>query len=174
MSFRDTRPLECHANLINEGKEVIQQMPELFALINEARVYLDLIMRRMMHFTASVTHFKVSYAQYDEAPVADISMPWINSKVPQVTQLLSTSIPPYYSEHKQLIKDMNRWMMAFNPLLSRCIESGGLQCISALTLCLAGTTAKISIQAAFIKVETEWDVFESDFRRNVSQATLLL
>ncbi|PNP37752.1 hypothetical protein TGAMA5MH_10353 [Trichoderma gamsii] len=174
MSFRDTRPPECHANLINEGKEVIQQMPERFASINEARVYLDLIMRRMMHFTASINHFKVSYAQYDEAPVADISMPWIDSKVPQAKQLLSTSIPPYYSEHRQLIKDMNRWMMAFNPLLSRCIESGGLQCISALTLCLAGTTAKISIQAAFIKVETEWDVFESDFRRNVSQATLLL
>lgn len=174
MSFRDPRPPECHASLKEEGKEVIQQMPEHFASINEARVYLDLIMRRMMHFTASINHFKVSYAQYEDAPVTHISEPWIDSRVHKAMQPLSTSAPPYFSEHEQLITEMSRWMMAFTTLLNRCIENGARQRVSALTLCLAATTAKISIQTAFIKRETEYDAFEPEFRRNVSQAALLL
>jgi hypothetical protein len=174
MSFRDTRPAERHASLKEEGKQVIQQMPGLFASINEARVYVDLIMRRMMHFTASINHFKVSYAQYEDAPVAHIPAPWIDSKVPQATQPLSAAARPYYSEHEQLSTEMSRWMMAFSPLLDRCVESGGQHRISALTLSLAATAAKISFQTAFIKTETEYDVFEPEFRRSVSQATLLL
>jgi hypothetical protein len=53
MSFQDRRPPERHVSLKQEGKKVIQYMPRLLASINQARVYLNLIMRRMMHFTAS-------------------------------------------------------------------------------------------------------------------------
>ncbi|KAH8682623.1 hypothetical protein BX600DRAFT_544961 [Xylariales sp. PMI_506] len=174
MSFRDTRPPECHATLKEEGKEVVQQMPKLFASINEARVYLDLIMRRMMHFTAHINHFKVSFAQYEDAPAAHIPEPWIDSKVPKEAKPLPKSDPPYYSEQEQLVAEMGRWMVAFTPLFSRCVENGGRQRVSALTLCLAATTAKISIQTAFIKAETEYDVFEPEFRRIVLQSVLLL
>lgn len=174
MSFRDTRPPECHLDLKEEGKEVIQHMPQLLTSINEARVYLDLVMRRLMHFTASLNHFKVSYAQYEESTVANPAVPWIDSKILLATQPLSTSTAPYYSEHESLIMEVSCWIKSFTPLLNRSIEASGLQCISALTLSLAATTAKISVQTAFIKAETEYDVFEPEFRRNVTQATILL
>jgi hypothetical protein len=172
MSFRDRRSAECHLSLGKEGKEVIQQMPHPLASINQAQVYLDLIMRRMMHFTASINHFKVSFAQHKETSVTRAPVPWIDFKLE--SEQLSPVMSPYYSQQQALNSEMASWLSAFTPLLNHSIEKGGRECISALTLSLAATTSCISLRAAFIKSETEYDVFEPEFNTIVSQAALLL
>lgn len=192
MSFRDDRPPECHLSLKEEGKEVIQQMPSLLASINQARVYLDLIMRRMMHFTASMNYFKVSLTQYDKVsptPLGGFQGPWMDSKVvPHTFRSPQHSISAtcseqqayfveqreYCQEQEALTSELDGWTAAFTPLLSRSIAAGGQECISALTLSVAATTSSISLRAAFVKTETEYDVFEPAFKTIVNQSALLL
>ena len=158
-------------------KEVIQQMPALLTSINQARVYLDLITRRMMHFTAAMNYFQASYAQYLHASATSVAGPWIDSKLyPNVTKILQhpPSNDPYFSGQQDLNSEMSSWFMAFTPLLNRSIEAGGQDCISALTLSIVATTVSISLRAAFIKAEEEYSLFESDFNSIVNQAELLL
>jgi hypothetical protein len=52
-SFLGNRTPESHYLLRLEGKQTIENMPKQFSSINEARIHLDLIMRRVMHFVAS-------------------------------------------------------------------------------------------------------------------------
>lgn len=175
MSFRDSRGAECHRSLKEEGKEVIKQMPTLLASINQARVYLDLIMRRMMHFTASINHMKVSYAQYKErlTQMTGQQDSWIDRKpgaqVPQLPDFSS-----YASEQQALSSELDAWFAAFQPLLNRSIARGRKDCVSALTLDIAARTSSISIRATFIKAETNYDVFESEFNTIVTHSALLL
>jgi hypothetical protein len=177
MSFRDNRPPECHFHLKDEGKEVIQQMPALLTSINQAQVYLDLIIRRMQHFTAWINHFKVSYAQFLHASASSVSGPWNDSKThPMVTEILQHPPPSdsYASELQSLILEMNSWFTAFTPLLNSSIAAGGQAFISALALSNAATTSSVSIRAAFIKTELEYGIFEPEFNILVTQTALLL
>lgn len=54
MSFFDGLTPESHHLLRMEGKETIEEMPGQFSSLDEARIYLDLIMRRVMHTAASL------------------------------------------------------------------------------------------------------------------------
>lgn len=65
MSFYDNRSPDAHRRLKTEGEEVIERMPEQFTSLNDARIYFELIRRRVMHFTASAP-FKV----YPESELA--------------------------------------------------------------------------------------------------------
>ncbi|KAE9367722.1 hypothetical protein N431DRAFT_548087 [Stipitochalara longipes BDJ] len=177
MSFRDTRPAECHIYLQEEGKEVVQQMPGLLTSINQARVYLDLITRRMMHFTAAMNHFKVSYAQYLHASSTSVAGPWIDSKLyPKVTEILQhpPSNESFHSGQQALNSEMSSWFEAFTPLLNRSIEAGGQDCISALALSITATTVSISLRAAFIQAEEDYSLFAFEFNSIVTQSALLL
>jgi hypothetical protein len=50
ISFVDKRPLEYHKQLRTDGSVHISNMPPAFRTVDEARIYLDLIMRRVEHF----------------------------------------------------------------------------------------------------------------------------
>ena len=69
---------------------------------------------------------------------------------------------------------MTGWDAASAPLLDRCISYGGTQRISALTLSLVATAATIAFQNVFIDLETEYDAFDPEFEKIVTQAALLL
>ena len=71
ISFRDSRPAETHFSLKEEGKEVIQNMPKLLTSLHEAQVYLDLIVRRMMHYTASLT-FSQAHSLPDQEKIPQL------------------------------------------------------------------------------------------------------
>lgn len=200
MSFLDSRPVEHHLVLKEEGEIAIYHMPKHLASINQARVYLDLIMRRIMHFTASTNHFKVSYAQYTKASsttsfgtshphtlqtvgarqqlieqLPSGTVPWIDVKVVSgYSQDHFSALQAQIREQEALESEMAKWFTGFTPLLKYSIAKGGHESISALTLSLAATTSSISIRAAFIKAEMEYDVFAAEFRNIVSQSDLLL
>lgn len=176
MSKRDNRPAECHFDLQDEGKEVIQQMPELLTSINQARVYLDLITRRMQHFTAVMNHFKASYAQYMHASSIRVVGPWTESKLyPSVTDRLQHphSNESYLAGQQSLNAEMSSWFEAFTPLLNRSIEVGGQDYISALTMSITAMTVSIALRAAFIKTEEDYSLFEVEFNSIITQSALL-
>lgn len=174
MSFIDCRPVECHLDLKTAGKDVIRTMPESLLSIDQARVYLDLIMRRMMHFTASLNYFKVSYVQYSTSLHSSKAMPELDSKATTQVPIDQANMFHHRSERDALNSELIRWLRAFKPLLSKCIAKQDRDYISALTMFIAATISAVSISAAFIISETEYDNFENDFRFIVSHSSLLL
>jgi len=50
LTFIDVRTVEEHAEMIDEGQETIEKMPTQFSFLQEARIYLELTLRRAMHF----------------------------------------------------------------------------------------------------------------------------
>jgi hypothetical protein len=50
-SFDDTRPIEIHRQYRDGGREMLNKMPERFSTLYQARMYLDLVMRRAKHWS---------------------------------------------------------------------------------------------------------------------------
>lgn len=60
MSFIDQRPIGRHAALKAYGSSTVTSMPEEFSSLEEARMYLEIVMPRLMHLMASIspdTHY---------------------------------------------------------------------------------------------------------------------
>jgi hypothetical protein len=55
-SFIDGRPIEYHLQMKDYGFDCITTMPVIFATVQEARKYYELVMRRLMHWISSVYH----------------------------------------------------------------------------------------------------------------------
>lgn len=81
MSFLDNRSPASHHELRVEGKKTIEKMPKRFSSIEEARIYLDLIMRRIMHF-ASSTPFKRSERASSPQPMQGAVHPQFEEDMP--------------------------------------------------------------------------------------------
>ena len=85
MSFLDNRTPESHYQLRLEGKQTIENMPEQFSSIDEARIHLDLIMRRVMHHAASAPFKSRNSAHQSPAvlhPRSEESLPLEDSSWP--------------------------------------------------------------------------------------------
>ena len=196
MSFLDSRPYECHLILKEEGKETVQQMPTTFISIDQARIYLDLIMRRLMHFIAAISYSSTNHTgnespsvpfcstrcpRYDfpqlpnESPDIDrcyrAPLPWLDIHIPTPT---TGPIPTQIAEQENLIHELVDWAVAFETLLIKSIANAGRQRISALTLSIAVNASLLAIRAAFITTETGYDIFEPEFRTIVAQSSVLL
>ena len=55
LGYFDSRPVEVHRILKNEGSESVDKMPEAFSDIDEARLYWNLIQRRSTHFMCEIS-----------------------------------------------------------------------------------------------------------------------
>lgn len=58
MSFADFRPKSTHDRMRLYGTSSVKSMPARFSDLKEARIYLEVIMRRLMHFRASISSSK--------------------------------------------------------------------------------------------------------------------
>ena len=68
LAVYDTRTGEKHEVLKNEGTLSVRNMPEVFMDIDDARWYLDLIMRRTFHFMAYAQADKSALLNFRERP----------------------------------------------------------------------------------------------------------
>lgn len=181
MSVFDPRPPEVHKKLKHEGKEIVAAMPSEFDSIEQARIYLDLITRRLMHFNASIHVPRTSDPSRDTPPPmpgsegkAPRPMPWIDGKIPLENTQSTLSSSSITSEKLELESELFRWQEAFRPLLILSSSVGGQEAISALTMNISSTTSMISLRAAFFINESAYDAFLPEFTRVVEQASLLL
>lgn len=63
-SFGAKRTLDEHQALMYEGEEVIQRMPQCFENLDNARVYLELITRRLMHWLHTLKSTDIPHSQH--------------------------------------------------------------------------------------------------------------
>ncbi|PMD38454.1 hypothetical protein L207DRAFT_531343 [Hyaloscypha variabilis F] len=182
MSVFDPRPVEKHHALRGEGKQAVQQMPTPFSSIEQARVYLDLITRRLMHYNHSI---HPRGPQQSCLPVKVTPMPWALQSTPQPMPWIDGKIPlpnanstlsqsDLHAEQASLNQELTTWTEAFAPLLSLSQTIGGQDAISALTLSVSALTSKISLRAAFFINESAYDLFLPEFKTIVQYSTLLL
>jgi hypothetical protein len=182
MSVFDPRSVATHEALKGEGKEVIEQMPKPFSSVEQARIYLDLITRRLMHYNHSINPrmLPVRTAGPPETPMpwADGSvpqpMPWIDGKTPPENTTKPLPSPEAIAEQSSLTNELNSWTEAFASLLAICRSFGGQDAISALTLSISALTSQISLRSAFFTNESAYDLFLPEFKTIVDYATLLL
>lgn len=106
MTFLDPRPKEIHNRMRRYGQASINAMPETFATLKEARVYLELVMRRFMHFMISISNVEGSDG------VMKLSDP-----LPDIPEFI-------LADQRRHMKELQRWHSAFMPLLkyARTVE----------------------------------------------------
>jgi hypothetical protein len=115
MTFLDPRPKETHNRMRNYGQASINTMPETFSTLMEARVYLELVMRRFMHFMISISNVEGSDG------VMKLSDP-------------SPDIPEFIlADQRQHMKELQRWHGAFMPLLAHARTAEGRKNFLAAT-----------------------------------------
>ncbi|KAH7319187.1 hypothetical protein BKA65DRAFT_556611 [Rhexocercosporidium sp. MPI-PUGE-AT-0058] len=184
MSVFDPRPVQVHKLLKTEGKEVIQQMPSVFSSIAQARIYLDLINRRLMHFNMSIHDRGANLpASRPDPPrskpvpwttadgLSPKPIPWIDGKNPKGSPAYDASL---LDEQTSLNNELAAWTSTFKPLLTFSLAMGWQEAISALTLTISTIASQISLRAAFFTNEVSFDVFIPEFRQIVEQAAILL
>lgn len=182
MSVFDPRGVEVHEVLKSEGKEVVEKMPQQFSSIEEARVYLDLVTRRLMHFNSSIHKTNCTPPSSRESTPPDPlqyqkiqdPMPSIEGKIPiENTQSLRSS-RALLSEQSTLSSELTAWKEAFRPLLTYARATGGQGAISALTMTISAIANSIALRAAFFINESAYDIFLPEFKIIVDYARILL
>lgn len=108
MTFPDPRPPSEHKLMTTCHVDHIAAMPKTFSTIRMARYYSDIFMRRHMHFR--IIHTDV----HRDTMVAAIGA---NE---------TTASPPEKMIHEleQYMADLERWRVAFDPLMDRISKSG--------------------------------------------------
>lgn len=97
MSFIDPRPPTRHAILKDSGQDQIDSMPEQFSCWKEARVFLNLVGRRMLHFMSSI-------------------LPESHSTGCLTFDVLLSIPDEYHEEREKHLQELLRWHSAFSSL----------------------------------------------------------
>jgi hypothetical protein len=146
MSFLDSGPVECHIARKAEGKELIDMVPERLVSVNQAQVYLDLIMRLVTYFITSLNYFKFSYTQYKMSLKSSETMSWIDSKAAAQAVVDPLNLSKHHAERDALNGEATRWLKAFKPLFSECAANPGSDLVSALAMFLRRRALCLSVQ----------------------------
>jgi hypothetical protein len=104
MSFIDPRAAQRHRSLKDVGKEKIEKMPDKFESVEEARDFLELVMRRSMHSMASLLP--------DDCTSGLLKVD------------ISLCIPDeHLGDRDKHLDELRRWYSAFLPILIHARES---------------------------------------------------
>jgi hypothetical protein len=149
--FRDNRSFETHDELRKEGTHILQAMPQKFASLEEAQVYLHLVMRRFEHFLA-VSQTVTQMQSFPESQNSGVE----NAKYSQSNLFLD------YATHQT---EFDLWNTSFQLFVEHHDENDELRKSPfARTLYLH---FKISHLAAICTIatpnETVFDVFTTEF-----------
>ncbi|KAI0995435.1 hypothetical protein K3495_g12744 [Podosphaera aphanis] len=187
MSVFDPRPVEVHTFLKQEGRETISAMPSSFVTLGEARIYLDLITRRIMHFNGSIHTSRTTPTNSDVTQSRHLArmlgsgdtrnynpIPWIDLKVP-LSQMQDTIHSDALNREKfELLSDLNAWNKASNDFLLSSLNQNPYDAIAALTMCIAAQSNKISLCSCFFVDEIAYDEFLPEFKQIVESASQVI
>jgi hypothetical protein len=174
MSVFDPRPVSAHMSLKTEGQEAVQAMPKQFSSIEQARIYLDLIIRRAMHFNASIQVRATDGSTELTNPTNPGPMPWIDGRIPSELKDRAVATPEIQAEQTSLMAELVSWKEAFKPLLIFARTAGGIDAVSALAMSISAVTSQISLRAAFFIDESSYDIFFPEFKTVVDYSASLL
>jgi hypothetical protein len=110
-SLFDPRPKSYHEKHLSEGLEAIQTMPRVFSNMQEARLYLDLIRRRIRYFIGSLRPGKVGRSNLQP----EFESPGFRTSFDTLEPFPSLSECTKHNQ-EQYATEIRRWEAAFEPL----------------------------------------------------------
>jgi hypothetical protein len=110
-SLFDPRPKSYHDKHLSEGLEAIQTMPGVFSNLQEARIYLDLIRRRIRHFIGSLRPGKVGRSNLQP----EFESPGFRTSFDTLESFSSLSECTKHVQERYTT-EIRRWEAAFEPL----------------------------------------------------------
>ncbi|KAG9238755.1 hypothetical protein BJ875DRAFT_14408 [Amylocarpus encephaloides] len=151
----DVQPKEVHYKLKNEGNIKIRNMPETFQNVDEACLYLDLVMRRTFHFMAYTnSDHKV---QFNFGLEDDIFQKSFCSR--EETDLLPAP-HDVHVEQARYTAEVLRWNQAFEPLFADVLwNPHHPDSIRALMMKVHSLTTTLSLADHLKKSELQIDNF---------------
>lgn len=106
VTFLDPRPKETHDRMRHYGQASINTMPTIFSSLKEARVYLEVVIRRLGHFLELIL--------YDES---EGCLKAINQSLNYPESVLA--------DQRMYMKELRLWHASFMPLLEHSRTPGG-------------------------------------------------
>jgi hypothetical protein len=156
----DPRPTQVHKELHTEGAGTIQNMPSSFSNLGEARMYLDLVQRRALHFV-----LRVEDEQYQKVGKVKVNLPSLKY-VGTVTLTEWGGFHGMSDEYLMHYGEILRWQSAFQALLSSTKHWK-----AAALLQIQAESTRIGIHAALNRTtECYWDGHNPNFQRMVALA----
>lgn len=117
MSYVDSRSAELHERYRQRGQVSIDAMPSEFTDLKDARVLLELVVRRSMHWLRSTMRTQdFTSGGDDKVAFKPISSPDLAS--------LFFDVDPSFEEQSATLKEYENWDKAFQPLLKSAREAG--------------------------------------------------
>jgi len=126
MSYADGRNAELHERYRHSGQATIDEMPAEFVDLKEARVLLELVIRRSMHWLRSTMHLQ-NFSSGEGKARDDRS----DSEGPGS---LFFDVDPDFEEQKATLGEYEKWDSAFQPLLKKARINTGDAFLMANTL----------------------------------------
>ncbi|PVH77255.1 hypothetical protein DL98DRAFT_463945 [Cadophora sp. DSE1049] len=112
MTYADGRTREAHEHYRHCGQASIDEMPDIFTCLEEARTMLELVIRRSMHWLRSTMHLQnfSTRSSPTSSPTSDTEDTGPCS--------LFFDVDPTFEERLETLKEYERWDDAFRPLLN--------------------------------------------------------
>lgn len=124
-SFIDNGTLEHHEELRREGLENVRAMPTSFESLEQARIYLELVMRRLEHFM-HVSGATFSAAMQNRDPGAErspVSLMLLTRRplvTPQNDPEFTAMMERMAADKATHVGELLRWKAAFQSFVHRC------------------------------------------------------
>ncbi|KAH9224391.1 hypothetical protein DL95DRAFT_439579 [Leptodontidium sp. 2 PMI_412] len=158
MNYIDPRPASIHTGMKNEGEQIVRGMPDLFASLQEARMYLELIQRRTSHFMASTASTRpvpenetVSRRLMTRIETGtETGTVNVHPESETLLALPSSTPPALQMEYASYVGEMSRWFKAFTPLYN-LQEEGTRNWAAAAVLQIEAQTHQVMLLSSFAR-----------------------
>ncbi|KAH7342600.1 hypothetical protein BKA65DRAFT_294745 [Rhexocercosporidium sp. MPI-PUGE-AT-0058] len=155
------KDLTRHMKRKEEGAVTVKHMPTRFSFLEEARRYQQLLMRRTFHLMDESYARNIMLKQ-------DLRHPYTADSPGELMDpcYIPTDLLP---ERESYLKDVRRWMKAFDLVLARCLKSEDpLAQSEAALLQIQALDAEMSLAGAFFTKQCDYDQFLPSFTQIVS------
>jgi hypothetical protein len=172
----DLRPVGVHRAILYESRNAMQHMPSRFHTLTEARIYLNLVMRRSNHFLSAAwplveaTSLVREFSAKPPGPVTVITG----------VNIFSTSYAVPSSlliEQREFLYDIHRWSDAFGPLYTaaRLGEAAGNRDHIIVTLLRVHALAtQVVITGVTFTDELSYDIFLPEFHEILALVSIVV
>lgn len=168
----DARPREYHERLRHEGSATIQNMPTRYTSMDEARLYLDLIIRRTHHFISAVRPAKKGRSIIP----SELESPGLRTHFDEVEPfdgLYQSSACALRRQQELYAFEIIRWSAAFEPLYAMVTPSEH-EFLGFQLLKIRANVLTILLYGELATTEMAYDSFMPEFERIVNLAKTFL
>lgn len=147
----NTRPTEVHLQHQDAGREVLNNMPTEFSTLYEARIYLELVVRRVndWHYAMSTTYNQVEAGSHNSPEL--VPLEWLCvplSRLPVSINLSAVNMENHQRQRQLHLQDCQSWSASFESFLQR--NSRKRDVCGSILLRLAYKAARVIVLTSLV------------------------